>query len=408
MRRIVITCRHPGPTWFIAEAIPTLTSKYEIYLLLSDTAITFIVERYPSLLINERVQVFYLNKNIIEKINVKSFELSNDNIDGSIDTSLILESMIKFFKEIDFDIVIRTTPVTGIDVDEILPTAVRNVGYSGPILGIQDYYGVGNILNDGEDDLLKYGVTHLATVDNLAVEIMKHRFSGPIRSTGWLAHDLFLRSDPLSMVRENIRSSLGISQNQKVVFYACSALQYESDFIGFEHVLTSLVELNLDVTFLYKVHPRMTHREISKYADILNEFGKGLKVVPEDEFSDYLEYLAVSDLVISTASMVNLDTLAYTTLQGSFNDVPVSLYIEDDCIRQAILKATGLLTLPTHLAGHGSLCTNLLDLKETINQGLVNTVLRENILKEAAYYFKIKDPSAIRLLDYIEEIWGEF
>lgn len=406
LRKIIITCRHPGPTWLIAESINTLITKYRIYLLLSRSAINFILERYPELLKSNRVTVYYLNNYSVEKYNVDSFTFTKQmNENSNKNQLLLLQALTAFLKTISFDIVIRTTPSSGIDVDEILPTAVRSLGYTGPILAIQDYYGVGNLLNNGEDTLLKYGVTHLATVDNLAMDLMKTRFTGSIHSVGWIAHDSFLKATPFHLIRQEKRNILGVTNKDLIVFFACSALNNEVDLVVFEHVLKSLQKLNLEFSFLYKVHPRMTNREISKYKDIINKNGKGIRLISEESFSTYLEFLAVPDLIISTASMVNIDALAYATIEKNFENAPVSLYIEDKFIRKAIQQDTGIDVLPTHLSGHGSLCTNLLCLKETIYRGLVDHTLRENTLIEAANYFKPKNASTNRLLNYIENIW---
>lgn len=432
LKTLLITVRHPGPAFFIAEALPVLAEKYQIHLLMTDSAIPLLASRYPELFhhpnINAhlpsnpwnpempfvRVQPGHLEDLKDAPIQSNSVtQLEPDDYEG---IERLIEGMKSFLQLHNIDHVLRTTPASKIGVDEVLATAVRKADLIMPVLCLQEYYGLGLCLEADEHPLFIAGVQAVAVVDKLSQNLLKEQHP-KLRSTtvGWIAHSGFIQGPDFVQVRREAREILGLQEDRKLVLYAgiCSQTVKDNDLADFQKVVQAIGELNSrfekdKVLFAYKLHPRTSIAEGQAYAHTVRLHREHLSALNLELLSTYRHFLAVADVIISPTSSMNLDAMAYAATAVSAGresefDGPVSLYTIDESSRRAMQAATGLELLPTHRPHQGSFLAEWEDLTDVIHQALFDSSARGKTLQQAVTLYGPDGLAAKRLLAFIQQ-----
>jgi len=417
-KTILISVRHPGPAFCFYELLPRLTTVYNVHLLVTDTALQILSERYMNV-IEMGIFIYSFNAELqrIERLDRSMlYSLSRVGTQFNEDDHKNIENFCdiihNWLENIQFDLYIRTTPSSHIGIDEIIPTVMKNANYNQPILCLQEYYGVGKCLLDNEHRLLTKGPDAILTVDELAERhLLNCGCKVPIHIIGWPAYDGLLTGIPFSTARNEGRSKLGLQDGHKLLLYAsiCSDLPDDNDLKDFEMLMTAILSLNntKNIRVWLKNHPRTRTEELEKYS-LLKERLLGNVHFVDGSILDYHECLASADLIVSPASALNIDAMAYAaTIPGgavkhSIFRQPVSLYTIGKYSKMAMKNATGLDILPTHEAGRGSVISDYNELDTMVSRSLYDKSFRQKFISESRMIFKPKGNMAGKIMDIFD------
>lgn len=293
------------------------------------------------------------------------------------------------------DLILRTTPSHGYGVDEaVSDIKLRLPDLLPPLLCLQDHYGVGQKLEAAEA---------IATVDQLAVALCKAQHNLDAHSVGWGAHQHFISERPWIESRNSARHKLMLQEGQKLVLYAgiCSGLSDDSDYSDYEQFITAAKSLPENVVIGFRPHPRLSQLNRKRYMERLENLHPN--VVDVSIITDECERLAMSDVLISSASAINLDALAYQAAWGSKADnCMMSLYLMSPAGIAAMKEATGGWIFPSHYAGHGSCIITPCAIASGILVILNDADIRTKLLDEAVAYFCPRNNVGSHVVEWLE------
>lgn len=405
-KTLLVTLRHPGPVDFVMAAIPKLSESLNIVILATDAAAYSLSQRYSEHLNQYTVRVIEICPRSDESVGHLATQLSLDDHEGM---NVLLAELKRVATQIAPDIVLRTTPSHSIGIDELLPVALRSTGYCGPILCLQDYYGIGLALKHDEHPVANVGVDAVATIDESARRMLEARLGIRATVVGWVAHEEYLSGEPYRRVREEARDMLGL-HDEKLILYAgiCSNLPEENDVKDFGQMIraVSLLSKRRDkIKFGYKLHPRVTKTEAELYDTIATQAAREIDLIDLRNFPSHRHYLAAPDLIVSAASAFNLEALAYGSVDRSANgnpdDATVSLYTTGAYAQAAMKQLTGISLLPTHEEHGGSLTSSYESLDALLEQGLFDSTLRARVLMIADRIYQPTGDAVPKLVDFI-------
>jgi hypothetical protein len=316
--RVLATARHPGPVHCVAalaEALPGL----DWVIAASGAAAAGLAAWYPAL--GQRVTV-----------------LGADAPDGDWAAHAdpadlpaartLLAACRRLADRIQPDLVVRTTPATGFGADELIGTAVAG---RAPVLCIQDFPGLGLALGGGQHPVATATAAEVATVDATSAGWIERRHAVPARVLGWIAHERLARFPAYSPAREAARAGLGVG-GQKIALLVGSssdvAVGAEAAMITAACGLARLAALR-PLRLAYRAHPR---RSAAQRERLQRTFaaaaGASALAIPRSLAEAAL--LALPDVVVSRASVLNLEVLAYAGTAGDVRAMPISVYCGAD------------------------------------------------------------------------------
>ena len=420
-KTLLVTLRDPGPAYFVAEALPRLADTFNVTIIATDPATSFLASRYPNIFARENVQVYVPDeiggelrfvRGGIGEVETSSrltvgTRLPTHDVEGILRLKHALQRVVG---ELNFTHILRTTPAHMVGVDEVIATALRENGWRQPVLCLQDFYGVGLCLRGGEISVLPHGVDRIATVDTLAAEIVSRTLPlTPVYIVGWIAHNQFVIGKPFLQARQHAREMLGLRDQDLMILYAGSksGLPIENDlddFIEVTDAIQGLMRGNTPMALGFKAHPRMLPEEIREYADAYAHIHQSIS--PQVIESLPYEYaVAAPDLVISSGSALNIDAIAYrATAPDSLppNVGPVSLYTTDGNTQRAVEYSTGMTLLPVHLPGNGSFVADYQQLRNQLGCALFDQDSRSEVHRRASSLFRPTGQSAELLTKFLE------
>lgn len=211
------------------------------------------------------------------------------------------------------DLVVRTTPSTGEGLDEVVADVVRA---RVPVVCLQDFPGVGADIS--ATDLV-------LTVDAEAGRWVTARYGARTAAVGWVAHERFALIPPRTEVRAAFHRVAGLNGRPLALLVGASSdvpVDDEAEWIRRVTASLRAAEPLCDVWVTYRVHPRRAPVERER----LTAMGPS-PVGPADGL------VAAADLVLSRASVMNLEALAHAgadVLAGRADPavMPISLYVD--------------------------------------------------------------------------------
>lgn len=381
MNKILLTTRDPGPTIFLCEILRNLSEKFEVHLVVNSSMKDFISTRYPHILKIKKLKIIevILRNKVPKLITLENF-------------------LFNLFKNNEYSMIIRTTPAYGIGIDEIVSTVAYEAGFRGEVVVIQDFYGVGNILNDNEHKHYKKGGTHLLTVDELSKTTEEKTFQGKVYNTGWINHEEFLYQHKSLNKKEKLKAIY--KKKKHIILYACSAVDDLSDIYVYEKVIMALERLDIEYLLIVKFHPKFDRRIKSLYKK------KNENILFSDELQyNYNDYLIISDLLISIGSMMNIDSMAYVScFKEKSANFTISFFIRDSITDSVIKRGLGNINIPIFKEDNGSIISDISSLENKIYRGLNDHLYRDKIHTQSNKIYKPKQGIKNKIIKILEEI----
>lgn len=348
--RILATVRHPGPAHCLAAAIAAVPEG-EWHVAAHPVAAQVLVDAHP------RAVARAIH------VGVPFDEVAEDDTAG---LRAGLGFCTRLFDDVRPDVVIRTTPSTGWGPDELIATAVAG---RVSVIGVQDFPGLGTALRAGSHPAVERGADTVLAPDEVATGWLRTCAGVPADSIGWLAHDRFHTAPPYDEQRAIGRQSAGFSAGQICVLVIGSgpdvAFTEEADLVaeaaGIVGALSPAV-----ARIGYRPHPRRAAGDAALLQDALAaHVPVTARILPRD-LAPGLAGLAMADVVVSRASVMNLELEAYAATWTS-RHVPLSAYLMDED-QFFIAGYWGPQAPATHRPGGGSL---------VVSAGLGSAVARE-------------------------------
>lgn len=343
--RILGTVRHPGPAHCVAAAIRAVPDV-DWHLAAHPLAARVLAESYPDTF--ARVSV----------VDISVGELEAGDTAG---LSMVLDRCARLFDDVRPDAVVRTTPATGWGPDELVATAVAG---RVPVIALQDFPGIGTALRSGAHPVGHLGADVVLAPDDTAAGWLRSILGVPAAAVGWLAHDRFHRLEPYDEQRAAARASAGLASDETCVLVIGSgpdvARAREEQLVVEAAGIASALS-PAPVRCGYRPHPR---RPVDD-GHVLQGVLTGMVPTPPCP-TDGFATLAMADVVVSRASVMNLELMAYAAT-WSARHVPLSAYVMDEH-EPFIAGYWGPERPPTHRPGGGSL---------VVSTGLGNAVAQE-------------------------------
>lgn len=374
---LLITLRHPGPADAVLPIIPMLDEIYNVKLVVTDTAINILNERYNDYI--GKYEIYYPGLNFkngfVKEFCVNHFktQYEDDEVDEYEEFFYVFE---KFIKQMKPNIVLRTTPAYGWGIDEILPRAIKRNFDKTKIFCYQECYGVGRALKSNEHPVASFGSDNICTVDEGSVKFLKERDISS-QSIGWLSHIKYKDLESYSLAKSKVRVHYNILEMERVFLYAVvktgNILEEVEHFSAFLSTLKKVKEVHENITAYIKYHPRNTSEDVRAYEEAIKKIE--LNVIRIESDIPYAWILALPDVIYSVASNLNIDALAYQFFEASFTDIEIrlkranclySIYSYDDFTKKILVKATGEDMLPSHTDYSGHIIVDNTNLEDTI------------------------------------------
>jgi hypothetical protein len=189
----------------------------------------------------------------------------------------------------------------------------------------------------------------IITPSESATTALDRMTSARVVTGGWVAHDRFHRARPYEKSRAAERAALHLSDDDTYVLLVGSGPDVEvAAETALLAELAGLGELlpHRSVRLEYRPHPRRRPEDATALLRLAG--GSDHPVQPIGAAS-----LAAPDVIVSRASVLNLEAMAYAATWGE-RTTPLSVYVLDD--RSPIIDGYWAPSLPhTHLPGSGSL-----------------------------------------------------
>lgn len=219
---------------------------------------------------------------------------------------------------IDPEVVLRTTPVFGWGIDELIPSILRAQNKSERLRCYQECYCAGKALMDNENEIAMVGCGNMAVVDECAA---RHSAVPITIVTGYLNANCFSKNDYVVKRRE-ARDQLGLMEKEKVFLYVASCIyDIHEELYHFNVFLKSVSHYKDSIKLFIKFHPRHTEADKETYQKCIEKSGCYIRVI---ENIDYRELLSFSDCMISLVSSVNIDAVNYFSSNFECIKEPVS------------------------------------------------------------------------------------
>jgi hypothetical protein len=335
--RILACVRHPGPAHCLAAAIAA-APEGEWHIAAHASVVKLLVESYADVTAGANLIV-----------------LPFDEVDEP-DTAQLragLAHCAQLVGDVRPDAVLRTTPSTGWWADEFIATAVAG---RAPVIALQDFPGLGTALAAGTYSAIERSVDAALAPDDTSAGWLRTHAGVPTTSVGWLAHDRFHRMRPYDDQRAESRLAAGLAVGHVGVLVIGSGpdvpLPEERRlFAQATGIIDALHAVRVSVG--YRPHPRRSVADTSGLQGALHD---GLTETAElrfDQLEPGLAGLSAADIVVSRASVMNLELVAYAATWDSQHP-PMSVYLLEG-ERFSVAGYWGPTTPTTHLTGGGSL-----------------------------------------------------
>ncbi len=310
LSRILASARHPGPAHCLAAAVAAVPEA-EWNIAAHPAAAQLLAEAYPEVMAGARV---------IEVPFAEAQEADHDQIRAGLAFCARLVDAIRP------DVALRTTPSTGWGMDELVATAVAG---RAPVIALQDFPGLGIALRAGAHPVAVGGVDAALAPDEISAGWLSDRAQAPVTPVGWLAHDRFHRSPPYDRQRAESRREAGIGASELCMLVIGSgpdiSLAAEAGLVA-EAAAGAGALSPTPVTVEYRLHPRRPAAEASGLAEALRVALAPNARLPAGRLAPGVAGLAAADIVISRASVMNLETMAYAATWHCA-DPPLSVYV---------------------------------------------------------------------------------
>lgn len=354
LKKLLITLRHPGPSSAICSVMEHLVKEFDVYLVISDAAIPFIKERHSWILEKTKVYIPAAAQTIefipyTDQESQVSCEFKSSDY-RSINE--VKDALCILLNQIRPDIILRTTPAYDIGIDEIIFTAAKQLRLPVTLKCYQESVGVGKCFMNNEHEIASAGCIDAAVISREAEDLfflkeIKTILVGDVLGDCWYARNDFSEN------RQKARDKLDIDLKDYCVLYVASKIDDEcAEHLLFQVFLSSMVQAEgIDHIFL-KFHPRHTELDKEQYYKICKE--ANLKIIDIYKL-EYIECLAVANLIISIASNMNIEAIQYSasskTGMLSENDI-ASGYLYGPAVRKIIQDSCGVPYLPIHKQGN--------------------------------------------------------
>lgn len=302
------------------------------------------------------------------------------------------------------DLLVRTTPTGGVGLDEFLIQADRELGAATPALALQDCHGIGQRLALPHPD----PAYHVLTVDDRAAAEVETVWDAPAKAAGWLAHLRFSTGIGYAEARGRARRKLGLSDGaaQVLIVGSSSDVDPRREIAMVAAVAAELREIvgSTPLRYAYRPHPR---RPALEGAALREEVGSLLAPLKANDLSalTYRELLASLDVVISAASVMNVEALAYArTEAGAGAELPLSVYPVPD--EGPLFAGDWSRHRPsTHLPGNGSLLPAPGKGPPGLSRAFHDPGVRRRLAQETSAY--LPDPSGAAFRRCLDDLLGD-
>jgi hypothetical protein len=411
--RLLITARHPGPADLILGLLPGLAEYMELHIIATDTALQLLLDRgRPTLrdcattLWTHGTQGFHRVDLSVPPALPPPATFSTTQIDPAdlASAARLVRELRVFFSSFMPDLFLRTTPSSLIGIDELAPAALRSGGFRAPIHCLQDYYDVGLALRDDEHPVAKVGIDAIATVDEAAARSVRERSGRDATVVGWASFDKYLTGLPYRAARVSGRRLLGLPENGKLVLYAGirAGLPDGTDLLDFEQCLAALVDysaLRPEVRVALRTHPRCPPEERLAYQQLCQTYDRRIRFQSIDRLTEFRQVLAAPDALLSPASALNLDALAYAATDP--NPETQSVFLTGPYARAAFQASAGSALPPTHQSGSGSFLSGYETLGDILDQALFSPTDQAAAAARAAALYRPDGACALRLARFL-------
>lgn len=338
MKKLMISLRHPGPCQNIFPVLDALCEKYEVSVLISDSAISYAKSWKGNLekvlfytVVLENGEYRFLN-GFSHGYETACLEFRDDEM-GQYNK--LYKALYEFIEKENPDIVLRTTPVFYWGIDELLPKILTVQGKSERLRCYQECYCAGKALIDHENRVADTGCKSLAVVDECAA---KYSTVSDTTVVGYLSSNSFFASDFYEKRRSG-RRKLALCEQDKVFLYVASCIyDIEMELYHFRIFLNQAKCVQNQIKIYLKFHPRHSEIDRKQYMQLIHEIGCEVVILKE---IDYEELLSFSDCMISLGSSVNIDAVNFVSFASS-DDLKtspfVSVYPYGDSVKKVMKR----------------------------------------------------------------------
>jgi hypothetical protein len=413
VRRLLITARHPGPADLILGLLPNLAEYMELHIIATDAALQLLLDRGRHTLRDCATVLWTHGTQGFHRVDLSAppalpppATFSATQIDPAdlASAERLVRQLSVFFSSFRPDLFLRTTPSSLIGIDELAPAALRSGGFRTPIHCLQDYYDVGLALRDNEHPVAKVGIDAIATVDEAAARSARERSGRDAAVIGWASFDKYLTGLPYREARVSGRRLLDLPKNGKLVLYAGirSGLSNGNDLLDFEQCLASLVDysaLRPELRVALRTHPRCPPEEQLAYQTLCQKYDKRIRFQSIDQLTEFRQVLAAPDALLSPASALNLDALAYAATEP--DPETQSVFLTGPYARAAIRASVGPALPPTHQPGNGSFLADYETLGDVLDQALFSPADQAAAAARAAALYRPDGACALRVARFL-------
>lgn len=412
MKKLLFTCRHPGPLDSLVKLIERLRARYTVYLLVTDSALESLISRHRALLgtwANVRMVLpaerapaaSFVDSTLGEWIVLSaesalhvapaapahdSWTQLADEQFSAIDR--LVESLARLFRRLRPDIVVRSAPAEDIGVDEIAATARMRADPAFRLLCFLDEPGVGRAIGPNRHPRLSNAIDGCIVHDAECAALAEQEL-GMSAGIASIAARAPAGGGDWRAARAGLRQRLGIGEEERVVLIALNySRYYQPEWRReVEAILRACAELAADhaVRFALRPHPR-TPADVRALLDKLKApLGLSWAAGLERGWTEKL--VLVPDVIVSHASDMNIEMLEHLAADRRATEpandrVPVSVYVVDDYVQKLVNYLAWLPTLPRHMTGHGSLITPVAGALTALERALFEPELGTRLLAE--------------------------
>jgi hypothetical protein len=308
--RILASVRHPGPVHCLAAAMAAVPEA-EWHVAAHAGAATLLAESYADVVAGTTLIAL-------------PFDEAENPSPAAVRAGL--GHCAQLVDDVRPDVVVRTTPSTGWWADEFMATAVAG---RAPVIAVQDFPGLGTALRADARRAVERGVDTGLAPDDASARWLAARAGTPAIPVGWLAHDRFHRMRPYDGQRAESRAAAGLAASDICVLVIGSGpdvpLPAEKQLLAQAAGITAAVQ-SCQVRIAYRGHPRRPEGDAAALYGALHHRLPGTARLGSGRLPPGLAGAAAADVLVSRASVMNLELMAYAATWDSPNP-PMSVYL---------------------------------------------------------------------------------
>lgn len=375
---VLLTARHPSAVSIVRAMTKQMVPGFTVHLVATGAAARALARTQLDPSVNvwlpsadqERFEVASPNSRSVPTI------WSSVGLEDQATAIRLRDACAQLVTAVGPRLIVRTTTAEGLGPDEIVPTVADDV----PTVCVQDFYGVGFALTDGEHPVAQRGVDVLCVPDQWAMEQAQYRGVQRVQAVGWTILDDIANWGVAHPQTRETRSIHRIG-----LVGGANGLDLELDLVS--EAVGALGDFSVE----YRPHPRLSAEGQTSVRLACEQGG-----IEYSDSGGVLQWAVGTDTLISAGSNLNLQVMAF----GAADPSPRRRLDPDggtvSCFRlnppsRNLVSDPNMTTWldvipPTHEVGRGSVIAPAGSLAEAARQ-FTETDARRKLREQASTYF---------------------